>query len=404
MPEPLPHRPLDLPNPPYLLTLRSSKPFILTTVCAAIFTDSIIYGILVPILPFSLRTRSGVQENDIQWWTSFILGVYGLMQCLGSPIAGYYADHSANRRNPFFLGLIVLGAATVLFGLATEVWVLILSRSLQGLSTAVVFSVGFAVVTDTVGREEIGLWMGTVLSCNTLGLLVSPPLGGLVYRKAGYAAVFWVVLAFIAVDVILRLLMIERKTAEKYYSSTGREGITESSGTSYGTFGDALLSSRDQSPKRSDTPSIHSSSSPPLTPLEDKSPSTLPPVLTLLSSPRYLSALYGSFINIATLVAFDGVLPLFVKRTFHWSSLGAGLVFLNISLPQGILSPVVGQVSDKLGPKWISVAGFVLTAPSLVALRFVSQDSQAQVLLLCGLLVLTGACSPLPLSSLILSN
>ena len=39
--------------PPYLLHVRSSKLFILTTICVAVFTDVFLYGLIVPVIPFS---------------------------------------------------------------------------------------------------------------------------------------------------------------------------------------------------------------------------------------------------------------------------------------------------------------------------------------------------------------
>lgn len=47
---------------------------------------------------------------------------------------------------------------------------LVLSRFLQGLSAAVVYTVGFALVADTVGQESIGQWMGFVISSLNVGM------------------------------------------------------------------------------------------------------------------------------------------------------------------------------------------------------------------------------------------
>jgi hypothetical protein len=52
--------------PPYLLKVRSSKWFILSTICVAVFTDIFLYGIIVPVLPFALSLRAGVPESSVQ--------------------------------------------------------------------------------------------------------------------------------------------------------------------------------------------------------------------------------------------------------------------------------------------------------------------------------------------------
>jgi MFS family permease len=99
------------------------------------------------------------------------------------------------------------------------------------------------------------------------------------------------------------------------------------------------------------------------------------------------------------LTAFDGVVPLFVKDTFHWDSTGAGLIFLAVIIPT-FASPLVGWASDKYGPRWLTVSGFVLAIPFWVLLRLVTHDSLGQKVLFCALLSLIGVALTLAMPSL----
>lgn len=119
--------------------------------------------------------------------------------------------------------------------------------------------------------------------------------------------------------------------------------------------------------------------------------SRLPPVLTLLASRRLLSALYACIIQATLLTAFDSILPLFVRDTFGWNSLGAGLIFLPIVVVS-FLGPVVGYLSDKHGPRWYAIAGYAVSCPCLILLRLVTHNSLEQKVLLCALLALIGTC------------
>lgn len=87
------------------------------------------------------------------------------------------------------------------------------------------------------------------------------------------------------------------------------------------------------------------------------------------------------------------MLPLFVKDTFHWTSTAAGLIFICVMVP-GFGAPVVGMLSDKYGARWPSLAGFVATVPLLVCLRFVTEDSTGQKVLLGAILALLGVTLP----------
>lgn len=83
------------------------------------------------------------------------------------------------------------------------------------------------------------------------------------------------------------------------------------------------------------------------------------------------------------------MLPLFVKDTFHWNSTAAGLVFVCIMVP-GFAAPIVGMLADRFGARWPAVAGFALSVPLLVCLRFVTNNTINHKVLLCALLTLLG--------------
>jgi len=55
------------------------------------------------------------------------------------------------------------GVATLMLGLITNIYFLVLSRCLQGVSAAVIYTGGLALLVDTAGHDEIGQWMGVVL-------------------------------------------------------------------------------------------------------------------------------------------------------------------------------------------------------------------------------------------------
>ena len=93
---------------------------------------------------------------------------------------------------------------------------LLLARVLQGCSSAIVWTVGMAVLADTMPTEQLGFAMGTVGSVVSLAMVSAPVLGGAIFQSFGFHAVFWFLGAMLVIDVILRLIMIERKDAMKW--------------------------------------------------------------------------------------------------------------------------------------------------------------------------------------------
>lgn len=158
---------VQLPNPmakskPIGLKWRSSTLFIVSTVGIGLFTDLFLYGLVVPILPFILQDRVNLPQDKIQSHVSGLLAAYAGASVLFSPLAGILADKLSTRQLPFLVGLTALLLATLLLLLGQNVAVLTVARILQGISAAVVWTIGLALVLDTVGPENLGKTIGSV--------------------------------------------------------------------------------------------------------------------------------------------------------------------------------------------------------------------------------------------------
>ncbi|ORY15743.1 major facilitator superfamily domain-containing protein [Clohesyomyces aquaticus] len=388
-------------NPPWLLKYRSSEGFIIGTVALAVFTDMFLYGVIVPVVPFSLQERSHVSEDRVQYWVSVLIAIYGASLLAFSPICGWLADHTSSRRSPLLLGLLALLGATVMLDAGSKISVFVVGRVLQGASAAVVWVVGLALLADTVPQERLGQAMGYVTAGMSLGILVAPLLGGVVFDRAGYNAVFSMAYTLVGLDIILRLLLVEKKVAARWLpdapkrtengtSSRGSdlqgEEIVESSYANTSKGGRSAINV--EAGLEEDTASPPSPERTPNTP-NKRLRSRLPPFLSLLYSRRLLAALFGALIQASLITAFDSVLTIHAASIFHWRSTGAALLFLPLVIPS-FLSPLVGYLTDRYGSRYPTAIGFLLACPPFVCLRFVEQNTIRDKVLLCALLALIG--------------
>lgn len=367
---------------PILLEYRSSKTFIIITVSTAVFTDIFVYALIVPVVPFALTSRVGTLEESVQTWISILLAVYGAALLVAAPFCGWFADRNQSRRLPLLLGLLALAGSTVMLCIGSSIGILVAGRVLQGMSAAVVWIVGLALLVDTVGPAEVGQAMGYVGISMSLAVLVAPLLGGIVFAKAGYYSVFAMAFGLIVLDVILRLVMIERKIAAKWLDVPAQQVVPDKD----------IAPQEDQKDRAiEETPTLER--------LDIAEPAQrsrfrtfvarLPPVVRLCSSQRLLSSLFACLVQSTLLTSFDATLPLFVKNTFEWDSIGAGLIFLPL-VCASFFGPVIGYLSDKYGPRWLATAGFIMGCPFLILLRLVEYNSIGQKVLLCALLALVG--------------
>lgn len=289
-----------------------------------------------------------------------------------------------------------------MFALGSHPYLLAVARSLQGASAGTVFTAGLSLLVAGIDRDEVGGWIGLVFSGMTAGLTFAPMLGGIIYTRAGYFAVFAVALVVILVPFVLCLLYVDPKRGQQSKESE----ITQ---RDYGTLSHGqprVQVSSDTSPDNGmrgcdneENPIINTPSRESFTEPADKERSFLmryfPSATILLSSPRVLAALYGTLIQVSLLTSFDGILPLFVQRTFNWESSASGAIFIALTLPS-LFGGQAGTLSDRFGARVVALVGFVFSSIMIALMCLVNHNSVHQVVLLCALLVLTGSsCSPL---------
>jgi MFS family permease len=256
------------------------------------------------------------------------------------------------------------------------------------MSGAVVWTVGLALISDSIEKEDMGQAMGYIALSMSIGSIAGPLLGGVVYARAGYYAVFAMGFALVGLDIVLRLVMIEKRFAAQWCLSNEATVSTEDS-----TF--SQTNPRDEI-KPLPAPALPSESE---KAVSIKKIQRLPPMITLLRIPRLLASLFGCFVWAVSLSSFDSALPLYVKNTFNWTSTGAGLIFICIVVPQ-FISPLIGSFSDRSGPRLPTAVGLFGAIPFWVSLRFVTHSSMAQKILLCAMLSMIGFCLTLVMAPL----
>lgn len=314
------------------------------------------------------------------------MGLFGVGCFVTSIPWGWYTDRSTSRRTPFLLGLLLLLIATILLWVAprladASIPIQVVARLLQGLASTVVWTTGFAVLVDAVGQEHIGEASGYIGIALNAGSITAPLLGGIVFAKSGYDAVFALILSVVAVDILFRLVMKERPRTEKgepdFDTVTDPEALKKQMIIEITPVASSMNSSEEDLikalPQKSTT-------------------SRLPGFMRLLFSVRFLVALWGIVMLASTFSGIETILPLAVKSAFGWNSMGSGLIFLPLSVP-AVLGPVVGKLTDRFGVgRWFAGSAFLVLCPTLIALRFVQSNSMNQKALLCILLAIVGLC------------
>lgn len=258
-------------------------------------------------------------------------------------------------------------------------------------------------VLDTVGPDDLGKTIGSVsyhgdrsvlsvadvkvqiFSFISVGELAAPVLGGVLYKKTGYAGVFGIGAALLGVDFIMRILVIEKKTAAKYDSEVN-EDENNNNPTENGHADD----NEGQDANEEDA----------LLPKEEEQQYKIPdgqnkvirtlPILYCLSNPRLLTALLLAFVQAMLLATYDATIPTEAEELFAFDSLKSGLLFIALDIPYLILGPIAGWSVDKYGTKPAAVLGFGYLFPILILLRLPHSGGTSQIIVYCAVLALCG--------------
>src|ERR1044071_6875918 len=160
-------------------------------IVAIVLVDLIGLSIIIPILPYFAARFSA---------TPIVIGVlqasYPMMQFIGAPILGRLSDRFG-RKPILIVSQIGTLAGFVLLGFANTLWLLFLSRIIDGLSGANI-STAQAAIADSTNEKTRTQGLGLVGAAFGVGFILGPIIAYLVllaskgdYRTVALTAAFF---------------------------------------------------------------------------------------------------------------------------------------------------------------------------------------------------------------------
>ena len=134
------------------------------------FVDMIGFMIVLPLLPFYALKLNATPEVVGQ-----LIASYSIAQLVAAPLWGRVSDRYG-RRPALIIGLSASALAYVVFGLADSVWLLLLSRVVQGAGGGTT-GVAQAYVADTVAPADRARALGWLSAATSAGVMVGPAIG-----------------------------------------------------------------------------------------------------------------------------------------------------------------------------------------------------------------------------------
>ena len=125
---------------------------------------------VAPLMPFY-----ALRFDAAEWMVGPLISAFAVAQLIASPVWGRVSDRHG-RRPALLIGLGAAGVAFLVFGFANSLWMLFVSRIIQGLGGGMT-AVAQAYVTDTMAPAERAKALGWLSAGTSAGVVLGPFIG-----------------------------------------------------------------------------------------------------------------------------------------------------------------------------------------------------------------------------------
>jgi len=351
----------EKPTNPWLVLV------VLVTGFFMIMLDTTIVNVAIPAMSAGLNTTL----DQILWVLNAYILTYAVLLITAGRLGDLYG-----QRNLFAIGLAIFTVASALCGFAQSADQLIVARVLQGVGGAVLTPQTLSILTMLFPPERRGAAFGIWAGVAGLATLTGPTVGGAIVTYIDWRWIFYVnvpigIAALVATFVIIPDLRPGRRHGWDVIgiilATAGLFGLVfgliEGERFSWGEIGSYWIT----------IPEVIGSGAVLLVLFviwERFQAEPLVP-LSLFEDRNFAVANW-----IAASIAF-GMMSLFLPIVIYlqsvrdFSALTAGLTLAPMSLTSMVVAPFAGRMADRVGGKYILMAGILLFSIGFASLTFV---------------------------------
>ncbi|TDF95825.1 MFS transporter [Paenibacillus piri] len=278
---------------------------------------------ITPFLPLYLQQLGLHDPHQVATWAGFIFAGNFVTSFIFQPIWGGLADRYGRKmmllRSGFGMAVVM-----TLMGFATGPWHLFILRMLNGTISGFL-PAAVALISTNTPKDRIGFAMGTLQSGSMAGAILGPFLGGLMAEWIGYQYIFYITGVLLFAASLLVLFLVKE------------------------TFDTAAAAKK---PKQSLAEAF----------------------LALKHIPQLPSLYTVTFLIQFSLMSTMPLIPLFVQELHgqgEFLAFYAGLVGSVTGFSNMIASPLLGKLSDRIGPEKILGVCLVGAAIATIPQAFV---------------------------------
>jgi len=335
--------------------------YVLATVFESTFMgplDSSIVNIAIP----SLTKYFSVGITTVEWVVmAYLLTTSSLLLSTGR-----LGDMVGHKRI-YIIGFLTFTAASALCGISGSVQQLVFFRVVQAVGATCMFSSSPAILTDAFPTER-GKALGLISISVAIGLTVGPTLGGFIVHNFGWRWIFFVNIPIGIIASIMAAFILK----ESKLPTVKRFDFAGATMAFLALFSVLLaLSMGDKWGWRSSSTiglllaAVVFAAA--FLYFENKVEEPMLD-LSLFRIRLFTTANISALINYASLFIATFLTPFYLRDVFGESIQTTGLALTVIPLFIGLVAPISGTLSDKIGSRMLSSLGLTINALALLGL------------------------------------
>lgn len=323
----------------------------------------------------------------VQWLTTGYLLTLGILV----PVSGLLQQWFTTRQL-FITSLIFSIVGTIIAAVAPTFEVLMVARIFQAMGTALLLPLMFNTILLIIPPEKRGGAMGMVGLVIMFAPAVGPTFSGLVLENLSWHWIFWLCLPFLAIGLVAGIFYMEnvsQLTKPKIdilsivlstvgfggivfgFSSAGEgaDGWSSPKVVGFLIIGVISLILFCWRQLKMEQPMIN---------------------LRAFRYPMFTLGAVMVFICFMVIMSSMLLLPMYLQGGLMLTAFMAGLTLLPGGIINGLMSPFMGKIFDRYGPRWLVIPGLVIISVDLWFLSKVSTTTIMSVIVLLHIFLMIG--------------
>src|SRR5919198_1962995 len=320
--------------------------------------DNTVVNVALPAMQRDLH----IGPSELEWVVVSYALTFATLMLTGGKLADLFG-----RRLLFIVGLVIFTGASLACGLSPNAGFLIGARTVQGIGAAIMNPATLGIITATFPPRQrgtaIGIWAGTA----GMALAIGPLVGGVLAQKVDWSWIFFINVPVGVVGVLVARWAIDESRDMSHVQRLDLPGLVSSAvGLFALTYG--LIEANAKGWTSAEILSLFGVAVVALAAFVLLEKHQRVPMLDL-SLFRNATFAGANLAMLLVTLAMFGIFffnSLFFQHVLGYSAIQTGALFLPMTVLIILVAPKAGQLSDRIGSRWLIGLGMTLVAVCLV--------------------------------------